>query len=222
MEVIVPIKRFSLGKQRLADRVCPDLRRELCRLMAEWVMRELARTLSVRRVTIVTAEPALLPTIRGYGYDLLLEHPTASDLNGSVSAALERIAVGGAQDACVVHSDLPLFTTEALQRVIEAHQAGRPRQISLVSDRFGHGTNVRLCRPVSAVGCAYGRSSAYHHELAARDSGVAFRRLSSATLSLDLDTYEDIACVLRAIEEVPLSRIPPVVSLLSSLALGVS
>jgi len=219
MEIIVPIKRFSLGKQRLADHVPAEIRRELCRLMAEWVLSELALTRSINHVVVVTAESALLPSIRGYGFDLLFEQEHGMDLNSSVSHALMQLASDGAEDACVVHSDIPLFCSKELQRVIDLHQQGAARKMSLVSDRVGQGSNLRLCRPVAAVPCQYGRSSAYRHEHAATSVGIQVERVFSRTLSLDLDTYDDISRIVEAADEMDPFDLPPIVTPLRNLAL---
>lgn len=219
MDVVVPVKRFSLGKQRLSDCVSPADRYELCRLMAEWVLRELALTWTIDRIVVVTAEPALLRFVRGYSFDLVFEQAEQGSLNAAVTYALRQIADAGAHDACVVHSDIPLFSSEELTRVIRQHRNGAERKLTLVSDSAGFGTNVRLCRPVEAVPCLYGNASAQRHEQAAHLEGVSVDRVLSRTLSLDLDTYDDVAPILRAVHEQKPGRLPPAVSLLSSLAL---
>lgn len=219
MEVVVPVKRFALGKQRLSEWVSPDDRYELCRMMAEWVLRELALTWVIDRIVVVTAEPALLRFVRGYSFDLVFEQAEQGGLSNAVSYALRQLASAAAKDACVVHADIPLFSSDELKQVIRSHRYGPEKKMTLVPDRAGQGTNVRLCRPVDAVPCMYGESSALLHEQAALLEGVSVEHFSSRTLSLDLDTYRDIAPILQTVQEWKPARIPPAVSLLSSLAL---
>ncbi|MFP3562971.1 2-phospho-L-lactate guanylyltransferase [Paraburkholderia sp. SIMBA_030] len=217
MDVIVPIKRFSLGKQRLSERFSPEIRHELCRLMADWVMNELALTRSIRRAIVVTAESELIPAIRGNGFDLLWEAEHEGGLNASASWGLAESGRLGANDACVVHADLPLFSSAELERIIASHQRGAVRKMSLVSDRIGQGTNLRLCRPVSAIPCMYGKSSAVEHERMAIAESVTFERICSPTFELDLDTADDVPLILRAAQALEETQRPPVVTMLRSL-----
>lgn len=197
MHVIVPVKCFELAKQRLAGPFTPEARQSISRAMAEWTLRELTAMQGVNGVLVVTAERRLHGLVRECGFDLEVEPDDSAGLNAALTHAVARLRARKVSDVCIVHSDIPLFTAGELQKVLEVHRAGRKRQMTMVTDSTGQGTNVRMCRPPDAVPCLYGPRSAYRHEVRARLACVHVARLTSPTLSLDLDYCEDISAILQ-------------------------
>jgi len=218
MYIIVPVKRYALSKQRLSERVSPKDRKSISQAMAEWALRELAQVQRVDGILVVTTERDLLPLVRACGYELLIEPSECSDLNSAVSYAMQQLLKRGGSDACVVHADIPLFSADELNKVIEVHARGGERQFTFVADRTASGTNVRLCRPICAVPCLYGVSSAARHASAAVQAGLEVRRIHSRFLSHDLDCFEDIAAILDAGRKVKPACLPPAVTILAEWA----
>lgn len=214
MVIVLPVKRFSHGKQRLAGALSVPERAELCRLMCAWMLAELSQLQSAQRVVVVSTEPALQEMAKGYAFDVFDTLVEPRSLNVDVDTALQRLAREGATDACVVHADLPLFTHTALAEVVDAHAQGADRQMTLVPDHAGMGTNVRLCRPVAAVPCNYGHFSYGQHRCAAAVLQLQVARHVSVSLGRDLDDEGDLLPVLQLAEQMHLSPRPPAIDFL--------
>jgi len=197
MHVIVPIKRYALAKQRLAGGFTAEQRRHISRATAEATLCELSSLRGVDGVVVVTAERSLHRLVRAYGFDLHAEDGRAG-LNSVLEDALAALRRRRVVDACIVHSDIPLFSASELHKVLEVHTAGRERQLTLVTDRAGRGTNVRACRPLDAVPCLYGPGSARLHAARARAAALHVERVRSEALALDLDRCDDVAAILSA------------------------
>lgn len=214
MHVIVPIKRFEMAKQRLSGWLDQPARRQLSQAMASWTLRELAKSRRINGVTVVTAEPSLRAQVAACGFELLDEPEGDHGLNAALSAAVTRLKGSGKADVGIVHADIPLFSVAEFDRMVMLHRSGRQRQVTLQVDRHGRGTNVRLCRPPEIIPCLFGPSSAQRHELHARSVGVHVAHLASPTLSLDLDQYDDVRCILDAAQVLATPELPPAIALL--------
>lgn len=197
MHVIVPIKRYALAKQRLASGFTAEQRRQISRATAEATLCELSHLRGVDGVVVVTAERSLYRLVRAYGFDLHAEDGQGG-LNAVLEVALATLKRRRVVDACIVHSDIPLFSASELYKVLGVHAAGRERQLTLVTDRVGQGTNVRACRPLDAVPCLYGPGSAALHAAHARAAAVHVERVKSQTLALDFDHCDDVTAILSA------------------------
>lgn len=218
MDIVLPVKRFSGGKQRLAGVLSAPERVELCRMMCMWTLAEVFKLQSINRVVVVSTEPELKAMARRHSFDVFDTAAEPRGLNFDVDAALQRLGREGAADACVVHSDLPLLTHAALAQVLEAHVRGADRKMTLVSDHAGRGTNVRLCRPVDAIPCRYGHFSFVQHMRTAAALEVRVERHASVALGRDLDEERDVLPILELAERLDLSPRPPAIDFLERVA----
>lgn len=205
MDVVVPVKPFANGKQRLAAVLSPSERFELCRMMCSWMLAELAKVASINRIVVVSTEPELKAMARAHCFHLLDMGTAARNLNFDVNFALHQMSRAGGNDACVIHSDLPLVTSDAFVEVMSAHASGPDRKLTLVTDRGRKGTNVRFCRPVDLVPCMYGRSSFVDHAFAAASLAVSVDWHSSVALEHDLDDVSDILAIIQRVRDFPQS-----------------
>lgn len=196
MDIIVPIKRFSDAKTRLAGLFTGAEREALAQLLAATVLEQLAQVRNIRRVIVLSSEPSIGRLIAGRGFDLLGDDPRFLGLNPAIARAVEHAVSSGAGDIGVVFSDLPLFTAETFGSVVDEHLGGGPRKVTLAPDRFGVGTNVRLCRPGDLLSPLYGRNSASEYWRAATACGAELRIATSTPLSHDVDQPDDIAAIL--------------------------
>jgi 2-phospho-L-lactate guanylyltransferase len=69
-----------------------------------------------------------------------------------------------------------------------------------VPDRHGTGTNGLLLRPPTAIEPSFGPDSLQRHVAAAEAAGVAHRVERVPSLGFDVDTSDDLAVVVEAIE----------------------
>jgi 2-phospho-L-lactate/phosphoenolpyruvate guanylyltransferase len=181
--VIIPVKSFALGKQRLSGVLDPSLRARLGRALAGHVAATVAAT--GRNPHIVTSDPEVASWAGHSGYGLL------DDPGGGLSAAA-RAAVSWATDRSkpwlVIHGDLPWLTAEDIGALMHPLDVGRP----VIAPSADGGT--------SAIGSSgeftfrFGPAS-FHHHLAALGDPVILTRPG---LLLDVDSPADLRAATRS------------------------
>ena len=197
MDIIVPVKRYSEAKTRLAGLLLPAERENLAELLAVTVLEQLSRVRRIRRIILASSEPSLSRMAARLGLEVLEDDPLVPGLNAAIERAVQHALASGAKDVGVVFSDLPLFKAGEFDEVVRSHLDGAPRQVTLVLDRFGTGTNVRLCRPGDLLPSLYGRNSAIEYQRVAAAGGAEICVIKSDCLSHDLDQPSDIRAVLN-------------------------
>jgi len=195
---ILPVKRFEMAKARLGDELSGGTRRALTEAMVTDVLMALRRTKAVDQVLIITSEPAAEAIGRGYGADVL--HDDLDD--GQSAAALIGIAHAlelGATRVLLVPGDCPAIDPAEITELLERPQLGRG--VTVVPDRHGTGTNGLLLTPPDVIEPAFGPDSRARHEQAAAAAGVPCTIEEIPTLSLDVDTAEDLAALRQALAD---------------------
>jgi 2-phospho-L-lactate guanylyltransferase len=204
--IIVPVKRFSEAKRRLAPVADPAERAAIARVMSEHVLQELSKVSDIGGVLVVSAEPAMKTVARRHGFELLAEAESAG-LNSAVRRADRMLRLRGLIDLGVVLADLPLFDAAALSRVLACHAQQGEQHLTLVTDQHGDGTNVRICRSRQALPMAYGLRSALRHHAAAAARGIHSTIVRENEVFADLDTVDDVAQLLAGAFEAPLREL---------------
>lgn len=181
--VVVPIRRFTTGKTRLGL----DDRGELARAVALDTLDALGAVSSVRRVLVVTDDPAEPAWPTGVLVRPQRRHGLSSAIAEGLSAA--RLLDPSAATA-VVLGDLPLIAPGAVTAVLAAAERV---PVGFVRDAAGTGTTMWTMAPDQRVEPAFGGdSAARHRRLGAREL------LAGAALRQDLDTAHDLAVARRA------------------------
>ena len=189
--VLIPVNRLDRAKGRLAALLEPEERAELVRrsLAAVLAAVEGAGMVAVVLTSDEAVEAEVPARVRILGED--------RELRG-LSAHIERAAKDlGVDELLILHADLPLVTAEALRDLVA--QAPPAPSATLVRPADG-GTNAMLLRPPGRFPLAYGRGSGDLHEAAAREAGLAIRRVDMSALALDLDTPADVRALLSTAE----------------------
>ena len=179
---IVPVKELDGAKSRLAPLLDPGERRTFVLRMLHDVLAACEGAEAVSRTLVVTPDPDLVPAEVEVLGDRGDGHAAA------IAAALRdpRARAG----ALVVMADLPLVTSQALDRLA---QAARP--IALAPARDG-GMNAIALRDPTAVEPAFGVPDAAAETVArARAAGIQAAVVDEPFLALDVDT----PCDLRAL-----------------------
>ena len=194
---IVPVKRFSNAKQRLAKALSPAARQELCREMLGDVLEAIGESSQVERIIVVTREwdlPVVEVPWTGVSDRRRTTHSKAAALG------VERAIGDGAECVALLPGDCPLLDPAELDGAL---RRARPGRVAVVPDRHGSGTNALIMSPPDAIEPAFGPGSRERHEKLARGFGheVAIERLYS--LSLDVDTYEDLTVLRQALDRNP-------------------
>jgi 2-phospho-L-lactate guanylyltransferase len=193
---ILPVKRFGVAKVRLGDELSGGTRRALAEAMVTDVLMALRRTKAVAEVQVVTSEPAAEAIGRGYGANVLFDGEEA----GQSAATLIGIAHAieeGATRVLLVPGDCPALDPAEVEELLDRPATGR--SVVIVPDRHGTGTNALLLTPPDVIVPQFGPDSRAKHEQAAAAAKVPCTVEEVPTLSIDVDTAEDLAALRIAL-----------------------
>ena len=191
---ILPVKRLTSAYQRLAEGLSPTARAELAEAMFLDVLTSIGHCRRIGRLIVVTADPKVARTARWLGADVI----TQADDVGHSEAAVPgvRAAISdGAERVVLLAADCPLIDPQE----VDQHLGAVPRSAQIVPDRHGTGTNSLFLSPPDAFAPSFGPGSAARHVALAREAGVAFSLERIESLSLDVDTPEDLALLREAL-----------------------
>lgn len=191
---VVPVKALAESKSRLL----PDLSREqleaLSLAMLTDVLNALLATPSVQRVVTLTPDAAVASTSRSLGAEAL-ERPD-DGLNAAIDAAARDLKVDAATPYLVMLGDVAGARSDEIEKLFIALGQQQAPSAVLAATTDG-GTAALLRTPHDALPACFGRDSAKRHRAAADAAGIAFREISLPSLSLDLDSAEDLSLFTR-------------------------
>lgn len=196
---ILPVKRFSRAKTRLAETVGPPGRAALMRAMLADVLRAISEASEVERTIVVTgesrAQKVALDIARRVRMPIeVLQEPDDPGHSEAATRGIIRALSLGAECAALLAGDCPLLDPGELDGAL-----GRtgPGTVAVIPDRHGTGTNGLLMAPADAIGPAFGAGSRERHLDRATRAGYVARAEPLSSLALDLDTPADLEA-LRA------------------------
>jgi 2-phospho-L-lactate/phosphoenolpyruvate guanylyltransferase len=175
--VIIPVKSFALGKQRLSGVLDPEARAQLGRTLAGHVADTVAA--AGRSPLIVTADPEVSAWAEDSGY-LLLGDP-GEGLSAAAKAAVSWVAARS-EPWLVIHSDLPWLTVEDMAALTGPLDEGGP----VIAPSADGGTSAIGSRGNFAF--HFGPSS-FHRHLGELDNPSIVARPG---LLLDIDAPGDL------------------------------
>jgi 2-phospho-L-lactate guanylyltransferase len=175
--VIIPVKPAATRKSRLG------LGPELAEAIALDTVAAVVGCSAVDRVIVVTADPAFRPA----GADIISEAAPA----GITAAIRAGAADAGAGARAALLGDLPSLRSEDLVVALRL-AAEHPR--AFVPDHEGVGTTLVTAAPGVELVTAFGAESAERH----RELGLVELVLSESTVSMDVDTREQLERARRA------------------------
>ena len=196
---VLPVKRFSAAKQRMAAGITGGQRRDLAQAMVADVLEAIGRARAIEQTIVVSGDPVAQELAAAAGAEVV---PDPED-GGHVEAALAGIAraeADGAERVVLLAGDCPLLDPRELDSLL----TGVPgNYVGVVPDRHGTGTNALLLSPPDAIVPAFGEGSRARHVEAARQAGVPFGVEELPSIELDLDTPADLIALTRELEKQP-------------------
>ncbi len=186
--IIIPVKDLAVAKSRLVD-FGPSRRRELALAFALDTVVAATATPRVRRVVVVTNDPAA-KACADLGAELLSDAPAAG-LNPALLHAAE-VVRGEDPHACVaaLSADLPALTARELSAVFDGVSA----PYWFVADAAKTGTTLLAARDEHPLRPAFGPHSYADH----RDRGAQEVDLEGlARLRRDVDTPGDLEVAVQ-------------------------
>ncbi len=187
---IVPVKRLSEAKSRLAAVLTDELRQRLVRMMLEDVLGALSATVPNSCTLVVTPDPEIEGLARGHRVEVLREREVRG-LNGAVATGLVRATGGGATQVLIVPGDVPLATGGEFVKVLGSDATERERVV-LVPAADGGGTNAMLLAPPDIIRPSFGPDSFVRHLAAAAARRIDTQFLHLPGLAADIDTPVDL------------------------------
>lgn len=184
---VVPIKRLSKGKSRLASHLERDQLERLCLAMLNDIVAALEATPSIDRVAVVTPDPEVAAAAEEAGAIALLRDDPG--LNASIDGAIEELSKAD-ESALTILGDVAGALPEDLERLYDAvreHDAAA----ALAPARDG-GTAALLRKPARVIASRFGPQSADAHRDDAQARGVLCVDVPLPSLEIDLDRPQDI------------------------------
>lgn len=198
VQALVPLKELADAKSRLAGLLEPDERIALVAAMAGDVLDVLAAHPDVRRVVLVSDDPAATELAAGGAVECWSERDLATwGLNELVGEASSRLLADCPDPLLVLHADLPLLSAADISAVLRAREA--EAGLVVCTDRAGTGTNLLAFDRSSVPRFCFGVDSCAAHLRAAREAGVPARIVRRLGTSLDVDTPGDVAALIRTL-----------------------
>jgi 2-phospho-L-lactate guanylyltransferase len=190
---ILPVKRFGLAKQRLAERLGPEQREALAQAMVTDVLGALVISRRLDGVLVITDEPSVVALAEPLGATIEPDRRDAGQ-SAAVAVGVEHALRNGFERVLMVPGDCPALDRDELDALLDKH-AESP-SVVIVPDRHGTGTNALLLAPPDVIAPAFGPGSFERHRELADAAGVRCAVARPATLLIDIDTPADLAALL--------------------------
>jgi 2-phospho-L-lactate/phosphoenolpyruvate guanylyltransferase len=191
--LLIPVKSLTTAKQRLAAALDQERRSQLSEAMLRDVMTAAAGVLGRIDVALVTGDARARALAAEFGFVVI------DDLrNESETAAIEMATAWceqrGYDTTIVVPGDIPLITSDELQRVLDAAPA---EGAVFVPAYDGRGSNCILRRPASIIPLRFGNDSFLPHCEAMRNTGRELVVLEMPGIGLDIDNPHELDLLLQ-------------------------
>jgi 2-phospho-L-lactate guanylyltransferase len=186
---VVPVKDTTRAKQRLADVLSAEQRRQLALAMVEDVLQTLAAVSELAGIVVVTVDPAAAALAGRYGARITSDGAHDGQ-TGAVMAAARSLAANGL-DLLTVPGDVPLVEPDDIRHLLSRH--GAAPAFTIVPAHDQNGSNAVLCSPADAVRLRFGDSSFFPHLAAAKAQGIVPLAVALPRLALDIDAPNDLA-----------------------------
>jgi 2-phospho-L-lactate guanylyltransferase len=185
---ILPVKRFERAKQRLGVTVPDPLRADLARAMVGDVLSAL-RECSLLDLRIVVTSEQSVAAAAAYQGATVVRDDAQQGQSAAVALGLACAHAAGVERALCVPGDCPALDPAEIDGLLAG---GGEREVTIVPDRHGTGTNGLLLAPVDAIAPSFGPGSCERHCQLAQTAGVTHRIERPSSLLLDIDTGEDL------------------------------
>jgi 2-phospho-L-lactate guanylyltransferase len=193
---ILPVKRFDSAKQRLAEALGAGCRAALAAAMFSDVIGALEHTSTVDTIIVVSGDRQVRDVVAGRDV-VLIEDSAEKGQSHAARAGLARASALGCDRAALVPSDCPLLQPAELDGIVAA-SAGA--EVVIVPDRHGTGTNALVIDPAGSFEPQFGPDSLRRHTEQAERRGLSYSVERPHSLTLDIDTGDDLAALAVALE----------------------
>jgi 2-phospho-L-lactate/phosphoenolpyruvate guanylyltransferase len=185
---IVPAKRFSRAKVRLAPVLTRSERSELARAMLHDVMTVLSSVREFAGILVASGDPFVAEVVRPFGARLVHDVLEAG-VNDAVRQGLSALATDRKAGAVIVPGDVPFVTPAEMQAVLRAMTEWT---IVLTPASRDSGTNCLAMADPCAIQPCFGEDSFIAHQAAARRAEISYGVCRFDGLGHDIDCPDDL------------------------------
>ncbi len=190
---LVPVKRFSDGKSRLAGVLPPPDRAGFARALLEHLLDELSRATSLAGIAVLTEDPAAAEVARSHGAEAWPDR-AAPPLRQIVDVALEELSRRRHEAALVLMSDLPRLAAadvDAIAALLDEHDA------VVAPDLQRGGTNALALAPPLAMPTCFGHADSFRRHCArAAERGLRLALYEHERVAFDVDGPDDLEALV--------------------------
>jgi 2-phospho-L-lactate guanylyltransferase len=179
---IVPVKELDKAKSRLSKSLTPEYRKGLLFAMLDDVLSALKGL-----PTIVISPQDISLHLKEKEVNFVLQRG-GNDLNSAVEQANRAAIEVGAAATLFIPADMPLATKNDIDNVLAL---GKRHQVVITRSTDG-GTGILFRRPPDVIESRFTGDSFSDHLKIARSRDIDVHLLNSRSLSLDIDTFEDL------------------------------
>jgi 2-phospho-L-lactate guanylyltransferase len=195
---ILPVKSFGSAKQRLSSALGAGSREALARAMFSDVLGSLRRVPGLDAVAVVTGDRLARSAARGEGVEVIDDTEQAGQSPAAALGISHALARGFAR-VLLVPGDTPLLDPGEVAGLLR-RSTDSGLGVVVVPDRHGSGTNALLLTPPEAIAPAFGPGSCERHVALAQAAGVSCAVEAVPTLSLDVDTGQDLELLAATLD----------------------
>ena len=189
LAVIVPMKPFSLAKQRLRPVLQDEERRALAYDMLTHMLATVAESNIADMAVLVSADQQVLQMAATRDFHPLQE--STSGYSESTAQAIQWTQTKGIDTVLILPADLPNLQPADLHGLI-ALLPDEPQAMIIAPDATETGTNALLLRPPDLLPPSFGPDSFNRHCSLARSIGVEPIIYRSPSLAYDIDLPADL------------------------------
>lgn len=193
---LVPVKRFSIAKQRLSSVLSPCQRGRLAQAMLHDVLSVLAQIDELAGILVVTSDPEAVKLAAAYGA-IACRDKFDAGTNLAVRQGLRALQEQGrnaVNAVMIVHADVPFLNASEIASVIAAL---RTSPMVIVPACRDGGANLLAAELPLPIEPCFGTDSFAHHLGAAMAAGVEPAILRLEGIGFDIDRGDDLtACGL--------------------------
>ena len=191
--LLIPVKSLTTAKQRLAAALDQERRSQLAEAMLCDVMTAAAGVLGRIDVALVTGDVRARALAAEFGF-LAIDDPRNESETAAIEMATAWCEQRGYDTSVVVPGDIPLITSDELQRVLDAAPAEGAVFVPAYDRR---GSNCILRRPASIIPLRFGNDSFLPHCEAMRKTGREPVILEMSGIGLDIDNPHELKLLLE-------------------------
>ncbi len=195
---ILPVKRFEIAKRRLRASVPEPLRCELAQAMLIDVLNALSRCAAIEQTIVVTASTEAAEAARARGAQVVGD-PAEDGQSVAVGLGIKHARKSGFERVLCLPGDCPALEASDVQTLLQRDDDARRnelREVVIVPDRHGTGTNALLLTPPDVLTPSFGPDSFERHRRLALTAGIDCVISRPRSLLLDIDTGDDLLALL--------------------------